>query len=197
MLIFYYCYNCPSPLSTLGPNTLTYQLGPLMPDANWNLAIATACARGPSQFLHKNVMSFHVQDMPKLASSSHLTLSANAKHMQNASRSSRNVGHSSGYSARLSCQGHAGASQGGWCQAKAAELPMSFTYHTTSTPDSITSRKAAMWRPACTQPVGLGTIDLDISLAASDGGAGLCTGDEQMTGVAEQVRALHYHLHLR
>ena len=78
---------------------------------------------------------------------------------------------------------------------KAAELPMSFTYHTTSALDSITSRKAAMWRPTCTQPVGLGMIDLDVSLAASDGRAGLCTGDERMIGVAEQVGALHHHLH--
>ena len=178
MLIFYYCYDCPSPLSTLGPNTLTYQLGPSTPNANWNLAVATAHTRGLSQFLHKNAMSSHVQDMPKLASSSHLTLSANTKHMRNASRSTRNAGRSSGCSTRLSCQGHAGTSQGGSCQAKAAELPMSFMYHTTSTSDSITSRKAAMQRPTCTQPVGLGTIDLDVSLAASDGRAGLCTGDK-------------------
>ena len=54
-----------------------------------------------------------------------------------------------------------------------------------------------MWRPTCTQPVGLGTINLDVSLAASDGGAGLCTGDERMMGVAEQVGAPHHHLHLQ
>ena len=123
-------------------------------------------------------MSSHVRDMPKLASSSHLTLSANTEHVRNASRSSGNAGRSSGRSARLPCRGRVGTSRGRRCRTKAAELPMSFTYHTTSAPDSITSRKVAMRRPVCTQPVRLGTIDLDVSLAASDGGAGLCTGGE-------------------
>ena len=74
---------------------------------------------------------------------------------------------------------------------------MSFMYHTTSAPDSITSRKAAMQRPAYTQPVRLGTIDSDVSLVASDGRVGLRTGDERITGAAEQVGAPHHHLHLQ
>ena len=145
----------------------------------------------------KYAMSSHVQDMPKLASSSHLTLSANAEHVRNASRSSGNAGRLSGRSARLPCQGCAGTSRGRRCRTKVAELPVSFTYHTTSAPDSITSRKAAMRRPVCTQPVRLGTIDLDVSLAASDGGVGLRTGGERMTGAAEQVGAPHHHQHLQ